>query len=613
MKTYRSPWPQGFLVLIAFFFLLMLQMVHADSATWRLNPVTGDWNTAANWMPNTVPNGPTDVATFDVSNQTNVSLSAVTEVESILIQPNSSAFTITVGPFLELTVSGAGIQNDSGSTQTFIQSPGGGTFTNSASPGQMTNVIQVTQEPFSSSGKVQFFNTSSAGHGAFTNQGGGKFGGGGLVLFFDESTAGDAMLTNEGATLPSKGVDGGFIQFNEQSNAGNAVIENKGTNQFSAGGGTVSFQDTSSARNAIITNRGSLGNAGVPAEVFFFNQASADHAILICDGAACANASFGGFVGFHDDSTAADATFRIKGSEFDASGGGGLGFGENSTAGNSRIAVTGGSNGGLGGSVAFDDSSTGGTAQFTVSGNGTINFALIDGPDMTIGSLAGAGEVEMGDKTLFLGGNNLSTKFGGGMTGNNGKLVKEGTGTFELTGPNTYTGGTTFNAGALLANNTTDLATGSGTVQVNAGTLGGSGIIFGPVTLGTGTGTGAFLTPGITTSKQLTLTIQRALIFNSDATYTCTFKAKRTNARSDRVVANGVTINNGASFDFSGTAQAGLHAGLTVTVISNTSAFPINGTFSNLADGEIVNVNGNQLQASYSGGDGNDLTLTVVP
>ena len=35
------------------------------------------------------------------------------------------------------------------------------------------------------------------------------------------------------------------------------------------------------------------------------------------------------------------------------------------------------------------------------------------------------------------------------------------------------------------------------------------------------------------------------------------------------------------------------------TVIRNTSANPISGTFSNLADGAIVNVNGNNLQASY--------------
>jgi fibronectin-binding autotransporter adhesin len=47
-------------------------------------------------------------------------------------------------------------------------------------------------------------------------------------------------------------------------------------------------------------------------------------------------------------------------------------------------------------------------------------------------------------------------------------------------------------------------------------------------------------------------------------------------------------------------------------VIKNTAATPISGTFSNLPDGAIVDVNGNNLKASYSGGDGNDLTLTVV-
>ena len=55
-----------------------------------------------------------------------------------------------------------------------------------------------------------------------------------------------------------------------------------------------------------------------------------------------------------------------------------------------------------------------------------------------------------------------------------------------------------------------------------------------------------------------------------------------------------------------------LTQGTVLTVISNTSANPISGAFSNLADGAIVTVNGNNLQASYTGGDGNDLTLTVV-
>jgi len=29
----------------------------AGSATWELDPISGDWNTAANWTPNGVPNG----------------------------------------------------------------------------------------------------------------------------------------------------------------------------------------------------------------------------------------------------------------------------------------------------------------------------------------------------------------------------------------------------------------------------------------------------------------------------------------------------------------------------------------------------------------------------
>jgi hypothetical protein len=50
-----------------------------------------------------------------------------------------------------------------------------------------------------------------------------------------------------------------------------------------------------------------------------------------------------------------------------------------------------------------------------------------------------------------------------------------------------------------------------------------------------------------------------------------------------------------------------------MTLISNTSANPIKGTFGNLPDGSIVTINGNNFQASYSGGHGNDLTPTLVP
>jgi hypothetical protein len=60
---------------------------YAISAQWELDPISGDWNTAANWTPNGVPNGPADIATFGLSNTTNVSISANTEVNSIVFTP----------------------------------------------------------------------------------------------------------------------------------------------------------------------------------------------------------------------------------------------------------------------------------------------------------------------------------------------------------------------------------------------------------------------------------------------------------------------------------------------------------------------------------------------
>ena len=111
---------------------------------------------------------------------------------------------------------------------------------------------------------------------------------------------------------------------------------------------------------------------------------------------------------------------------------------------------------------------------------------------------------------------------------------------------------------------------------------------------------------------KLLLPLQASLILEADASYTYTFKAKGRQAKTDKVIANGVTIN-GANINLEGITQGTLRTGLVLTLIINTSANPIAGTFSNLADAAIVTVNGNNFQADYEGGDGNDLTLTVVP
>ena len=230
---------------------------------------------------------------------------------------------------------------------------------------------------------------------------------------------------------------------------------------------------------------------------------------------------------------------------------------------------------------------------------------------LTVGSIEGDGVVSLGRNILEVGSNNLSTLFAGVIGGNLGSLTKVGVGILKLTGANTYTGGTIVTAGGLVIKNTTGSGTGTGAVQINRGILAGSGTIAGPVNVGIGSGTGAFLTPGMGASTATTLTIQSAVTFKADGTYTCRLNTKKTKA--DQLIANGVTIESGAQFAFKVTGDEQLRVGKSCMVISNTAATPISGTFANLPDGSTFTIGPNTFQASYEGGDGNDLTLTVVP
>ena len=105
------------------------------------------------------------------------------------------------------------------------------------------------------------------------------------------------------------------------------------------------------------------------------------------------------------------------------------------------------------------------TVSVTVTTPGTLNLVNSE----TIGSLAGTGSATLNANTLTTGGNNTSTTFSGVIGGAGGAVVKNGTGAFTVSGTNTYTGGTTLNAGTLALGNMKAL--GSGNVNVNGGTL----------------------------------------------------------------------------------------------------------------------------------------------
>jgi autotransporter-associated beta strand protein len=272
-----------------------------------------------------------------------------------------------------------------------------------------------------------------------------------------------------------------------------------------------------------------------------------------------------------------------------------------------------------GGAISFTYASTGGTARISLTNRGSLDISDLrtETLSVTIGSLEGdkTGLVFLGKKKLIVGSNNTSTVFsgiiqdGGTVGGAGGSLEKIGTRTLTLAGANLYTGGTTVTSGDFIVANRTGSATGTGPVQVDAGRIGGAGTIGGALTVGNSSGSAATLIPAIGTKKQVTTVVNSAVTLNAGASYN--YGVSTTQSSADKVIANGVTINAGATFAFHSAGATALGSGTVFTAIDNTSATPISGTFANLAEGATITAGSNTYVASYQGGDGNNLTLTV--
>jgi autotransporter-associated beta strand protein len=409
---------------------------------------------------------------------------------------------------------------------------------------------------------------------------------GGITAFGDMANAGSATFVTEGGIFPDSRTVGGYMEFDNSASAGTATLITGGGTFFKAGGGEVAF---------------------------FFGSPTAANATIINNPGEAERAQ-GGILEFEYSSTAGHAVITNNGASIDGAFGGTTTFEEPSRADHSTLIANGGSNGGGGGVILFGGGSFGDFARVEVFGNGTLDVENVGGSSgLTIGSLEGDGRVSMGGGPLIVGSNNLSTVFGGMIFDSSfggGALIKMGRGTLSLITPNTYTGGTIVWEGTLAVRNQHGSPTGTGSVSVKGGNLIGRGIIAGSVVIGTNNGrSSAVLSPGNNPANPQTLTIQSDLTFNMGSTYTCDLNSDSTLA--DKVVAAGVLIVGDAQISLNDAGSAMLPLGTAFIVLENSSANPISGTFSNLADGSTITVGSNTFQASYEGGDGNDLTLTV--
>jgi autotransporter-associated beta strand protein len=537
---------------------LLASPASASSINWS-GATGGTWSTGTNWSGSATPTSADDVTILGPNNVAG----ALTINEDTAALANSLTFTNTAATILSNTTSGA---NQSITVGNGITTGTGAVTIGSATANQNINIALGGSQTWNiGAGGMTVSNVVSGTGAALTKSGTGTltlssantYSGGTTISAGTIATSNSSALGTGSLTM-----NGGTFKNGATANVTNNIVIGSGTNTLTENG-TTNFNFT-----------GTLSGAG---NVTF--------------GGGGGNASIG--LSFTSN-TMTSGTITLSGG----------------TTGIARIKNVNASSSALAWQINGGSTEVSGTFNFG-SFNGAGNFAAFNG--------------NSGNVTYSVGALNTDATYSGilSSTGTNSSLsvTKVGTGTWTLSGANTYTKAgtgatptTTVSAGKLQISNTTGSGTGASVIAVS----GGTSATFG----GTGTASGAVI---VTNGSRLAPgTITTASNFGSAGTLTLSGGLTLTSANMDfdlSTTAGGsndkIALSTGAlsfstlNFNFSGTT---LDTSTAYTHISTTGSLTSGDVTTITSD--FTNVtNGSSYTATYSflSGTGLQVTFTAIP